>query len=67
MGFGLTNATKAVIAGVVSAFLNLLVAFGVPILEDQQTAINLFVDALLVAWIAFTYKDSPTRSPDADA
>jgi len=60
-GLGLTNATKGVIGGVVSAGLNLAILFGVPLSPEQTAGINGFVDAVLIAWIVLTYKDSPKR------
>ena len=61
MGFGLTNATKAVILGVVSSALNLLIVFGFELSGDQVSGINAFVDSILILWIALTFKDSPKR------
>lgn len=64
MGLGLTNATKAVIAGVISAALSLATAFGLNLTGEQVGAINAFADAVLIAWVALTYKDSPKRIED---
>jgi hypothetical protein len=61
LGLGRTNATKAVIGGLVSAGLSLATAFGFDLSGEQVGAINAFVDAILIAWIALSYKDSPKR------
>lgn len=65
MGFGLTNAKKAIIGGLVSTAIGLGTAFGLDLSGEQVGAINAFVDAVLVAWVAFTFKDSPMRIPEA--
>jgi hypothetical protein len=57
----MTNATKAVVITVVNAALGLLVAFGVDLSDAQTSAITTFANAVLFAWVAFTYKDSPKR------
>lgn len=59
-----TNATKAVVGGVISAAINLALLFGVDISVEQAAGINVFVDAVLVAVVAFTYKSSPKRVPE---
>jgi hypothetical protein len=61
LGLGRTNATKAVIGGLVSAALALATAFGFDLSGEQVGAINAFVDALLIGWIALSYKESPKR------
>jgi hypothetical protein len=64
IGFGLTNATKGMILGVVSTVLALILAFGVELSSEQVAAIIAAVDAVLVLWIGLTYKESPKRIPD---
>jgi hypothetical protein len=62
MGFGLTNANKAAVIVAVNALLILIQAFFPEAMSDQQrTALEGFVNAVLGAWVAFTYKDSPKR------
>ncbi len=65
MGFGLTNANKAAVIVAVNALLILIQAFFPEAMSDQQrTALEGFVNAVLGAWVAFTYKDSPKRIED---
>jgi hypothetical protein len=62
MGFGLTNANKAAVIVAINALLILVQAFFPEAMSDQQrTALEGFVNALLGAWVAVTYKDSPKR------
>jgi hypothetical protein len=62
VGFGLTNANKAAVIVAINALLILVQAFFPEAMSDQQrTALEGFVNALLGAWVAVTYKDSPKR------
>lgn len=60
----MTNATKAVILGLVNAAFGLCIAFDIILTTAQQGAIVAFVDLALTAWIGITYKNSPKRIPD---
>ena len=60
----MTNATKAVILGLVNAGLTLVTSFGVTLTDAQTAAVTGFVNAALVAWVALTFKKSPKRVPD---
>lgn len=60
----MTNATKAVVGGLVSAGINLALLFGVELTTQQVAGLNVFVDAVLVAVVALTYKNSQKRLPD---
>lgn len=62
----MTNATKAVIILVLNSAISLVTSFGVSISDAQTTAITGFANAVLLCWIALTYKDSPARSPFYD-
>jgi hypothetical protein len=57
----MTNATKANIIAIVNAIILCLQVFGVPINNAQQAAIGGLVNAVLIAWIGLTYKDSNKR------
>jgi hypothetical protein len=61
----MTNATKGVIVALVNAALGVAISFGVGLNDVRQAAITTFVNAGLSAWILLTYKNSPTRIPDA--
>ncbi len=60
----LTNATKANVIAVLNAALGLVVAFGVHVTTNQLGAVSGVVNAVLVAWVAATYQQSPKRMPD---
>lgn len=57
----MTNATKANVIALVNAVILCLQTFDVPITNAQQAAIGGVVNAVLVAWIGMTYKDSHKR------
>lgn len=61
----ITNASKANIIATVNALLAFLLAFGVDISKDQQAALVLLVNTVLVLWIGLTYDLSAKRTPDA--
>lgn len=61
--------TTAVITAIIAALITLLKAFGVPITEDQQNAINQFLVVLaplIVAGIARVYVTPLSRPRDLD-
>lgn len=61
--------TTAVVTAVIAALITLLKAFGVPITEDQQTAINQFLAVLaplIVAGIGRMYVTSLASPRDTD-
>jgi nicotinamide riboside transporter PnuC len=62
----MTNSRKAAIIGLVNAILYALSAFGASLTDAQQGAVGLVVNAVLVTWVAWTYKDSPNRADDAN-
>lgn len=57
----MTNATKANIIAVVNAVLVLVTSFGVDVTDEQQAAITGAVNAILVAWVGLTFKNSTKR------
>lgn len=60
----MTNATKALIIGVVNAVLGLLQVFGVMLSDAQQGAILVLVNALLALWVGVTFTYSHKRIAD---
>jgi NADH:ubiquinone oxidoreductase subunit K len=62
----ITNSKKAAIIALLNAVLFTLGAFGLTLSDEQQGAIGLLMNAILATWVAFTYKDSPNRAPDAE-
>lgn len=62
-----TNAMKATVIGLANSTIALAVAFGAPITDTQSAAILAWVNALLVAFVAATYRNSPTRIPDTSS
>jgi hypothetical protein len=62
-----TNATKATIIALVNAAFGLLAVFDVALTETQKGAIASFVNLAMLAYVGFTYRDSPKRIPDEKA
>ncbi len=60
----MTNAVKASAIAVLNAVLQLVVSFGVTISDGQTAAITSLVNAILLGWVALTYKQSAKRIPD---
>lgn len=60
----LTNANKGAVILAVNAVLYLLVGFGIPITNEQMGLIGGAVNALMGAYLALTYQDSPKRLPE---
>lgn len=56
-----TNTTKGLIIGVVNAILVALPAFGILTSDEQMTAVVGIFNAVSVAFLGMTYKNSPTR------
>lgn len=61
----MTNSLKAGIIAALNGAFGVAIAFDVPLTEIQIGAINVFVNAILGLWVALTYKNSPSRIPDA--
>jgi len=61
----MTNATKALLIAALNSALGLAVAFGVELSDAQVAALLGFGNAALALVVALTYKNSPTRTPDA--
>ena len=61
----ITNATKGILLGLVTAVLNLLTAFNVLMTQAQIGAITTVVSLALTLWIALTYKNSRKRIPNS--
>lgn len=61
----MTNATKALLIALINSLLGVLAAFGAGFTEAQNGAILAAVNAGLALVVALTYKNSPTRVPDA--
>ena len=60
----MTNNVKAQIIVAVNSVLSLLVLLGVPLSQEQQAGVAVAVNAILGAYVALTYKNSPKRVPD---
>ncbi len=60
----LTNANKGAVILAVNAVLYMLVGFGVPLSSEQVGLVGGAVNALMGAYLALTYQDSPKRLPE---
>lgn len=62
----MTNATKASLIAVLNAGLGLAVLFGLDLSPDQIAGVLAFANAVGALAVGLTYKNSPTRIPDAE-
>lgn len=57
----MTNATKAHIIAAINAALGLLIVFNIVLTEAQIGAVDVIANAIMGAYVALTYKNSPKR------
>jgi putative effector of murein hydrolase len=60
-----TNATKAAVAAAVNAGLAVASSFGLGT-QEQLGAVGIFLNALFLVYLAFTYERSPKRIPEPE-